>query len=327
MHPTLASHLGSPSQSAVTDPVFVVGAVRSGTTLLRLMLDHHPRIALHFEFEFAVEMISATGKLPALEDFHRHLQQDRIFRLSGATIDPELDYLALVNSFLQQKRQRDGKVLVGATVHRQFDRLPRLWPHARYLHLLRDGRDAGRSSMAMGWAGNMYHGVSRWMQAEAEWDAMRKNIPSDRRLEVVYEQLIEDPRRVLTEICHFLGEEFDEAMFRYAETSSYGLPDPRLTQQWKRKLSDDQIQLAEARIGDMLVERGYELSGLPRKTLSARDLARLKRQDWYRRARFRMQRYGLPLFTLDYLARHLRLGPLARACRQRIQNIDNSHLD
>ena len=40
--------------AVISRPIFLVGAERSGTTLLRLMLDHHPNIAFHSEFAFAI---------------------------------------------------------------------------------------------------------------------------------------------------------------------------------------------------------------------------------------------------------------------------------
>lgn len=48
----------------IESPVFLVGSERSGTTLFRLMLDHHPQIAFFFEFEYAVAMMSPTGSSP-----------------------------------------------------------------------------------------------------------------------------------------------------------------------------------------------------------------------------------------------------------------------
>src|SRR5262245_28549711 len=136
-------------------PVFLVGAERSGTTLLRLMLDHHPQIAFHFEFEFAVDRISLDGVLPALVDYHRWLISNRVFQHAGWSIDPELDYPHLVDSFLRQKQQlAGGKRLVGATVHRNFQHLRSIWPDARFVHIVRDGRDVSRSVVMMGWAGN-----------------------------------------------------------------------------------------------------------------------------------------------------------------------------
>ncbi len=104
-------------------PYFIVGSERSGTTLLRLMLDYHPRLACLFEFDYSVDQVGADGSFPDLEDYRAWLPTRRSFYTSGASIDPSLNYRELVDSFLEQKRQRGGKEFIGGTVHRHFDRL------------------------------------------------------------------------------------------------------------------------------------------------------------------------------------------------------------
>src|SRR5262249_54027367 len=117
------------------DPVFLVGSERSGTTLLRLMLDHHPAIAFHSEFEYAVAKMDNPAEWPCLDEYCRYLTSDRIFNGDGFLIDRSLSYPALIDSFLCQKRDAAGKPIVGATVHLDFDRLMRIWPQARFIHL------------------------------------------------------------------------------------------------------------------------------------------------------------------------------------------------
>lgn len=325
MTATAPNH-SNPEAATATAPTFLVGSVRSGTTLLRLMLDHHPELALHFEFEHAVDRIGDDGALPSIDAYHDYLRQDRIFLLSGLEIDESLPYRQLVASFLDQHRRRNGKRLAGATVHHGFEKLPHVWPEAKYVHLVRDGRDVARSIIQMGWAGNMYCGVDRWIEAETAWQRLREKLPADQRLEVRYEDLIRDAEATLTEVCRFIGVEFDPAMFDYAENSTYGLPDPKLLNQWRRKLTAHEVQLAESRIGDLLVERGYDLSGHPRLEISAAQARRLRRDDWAKRARFRMNRYGLPLFFEDYAARKLGVKPWARSTKRRLDAIDNEHI-
>ncbi len=133
----------------IKTPIFLVGAERSGTTLLRLMLDHHPQIAFNSEFEYVVDRISADGHFPDLPCYHDYLSSRWIFKDSHFQIDPNLDYPNLVNSFLQQKQKRDQKARIGATVHHQFHYLCKNWPQAKFIHLLRDGRDVARSNNAL----------------------------------------------------------------------------------------------------------------------------------------------------------------------------------
>lgn len=70
--------------------VFIVGAERSGTTLLRLMLDRHPDIAWCSEFEYAVDKIDSTGHWPEINSYCDWLKTNRIFQCHGFVIDRSL---------------------------------------------------------------------------------------------------------------------------------------------------------------------------------------------------------------------------------------------
>jgi len=310
----------------IREPVMLVGSERSGTTLLRLMLDHHPEIACLAEFEFAVDMVADRGEWPPLPEFRSWLQTHRDFLEYEFHVDPDLTYPELVDGFLEQKRERDGKPLVGATVHRHFDRLLHIWPDARFIHLLRDGRDVAASVVAMGWAGNTWTGVERWVEAERLWESLRDRIAATRRIDVRYEQLVASPVEVLTEICRFLGTSFDERMFDYAATTSYSKPDAKLAYQWKTKQTGRQVQLVEARVSDMLTERGYALSGLSTLEVTGRLERALRFQDRLARSRARIRMYGLRLFLEDVLSRRLGLDSWQEVVKIRLNSIDRELL-
>lgn len=289
----------------VDSPVFLVGSQRSGTTLLRLMLDHHPRIAFNLESEYLVRQVSDDGKHPDMAQYRAWLREDRMFQHSRFSVDERLDFLGLVNDFLGQKRARDNKEIVGATVHVQFRKLHRIWPHARYVHIYRDGRDVANSTMRMGWAGNLYVAADMWLAAENEWDALRALLPRDAWCEVRYEDLIVSPERELKRICGFLGVEFSERMFDYASKTTYALPDVKLNYQWKAGMPRREVQRLEAKTADRLSSRGYELSGYPRVSVPL-----LMRRWLYLQSRagaflFRLQRYGTVLTLREMLSRRL----------------------
>lgn len=314
------------SGTRVRTPIFLVGCVRSGTTLLRLMLDHHPKVAFQEEFEYVIETLPQNGGWPDLEAYHEWLSTHRIFLWSGFQVDRRLDYVSLCNSFLEQKRLRDRKGIVGATVHHDFDRLLRIWPDAKFIHLLRDGRDVARSIVQFGWAGNLWTAADRWIAVERLWERMRSDVPADRRLEVCYETLIRRPRETLEEICEFIGVEFNEQIFDYAKNSTYELPDPTLLEQWRTKLTRQQLQLIETRIGDLLFERGYELSGLPRLNITPAMERRLRRQDWRARVLARIKAYGALLFASEFLARRCRINCWYRHVRLKMNRIELARL-
>ena len=288
----------------VASPVFLVASVRSGTTMLRLMLDHHPGLAFFHEFHYVVEKLPESG-WPELRDYYEFLKGDRIFLDSRVEIDATLDYPRLVNDFLVQKRERDRKPLVGATVHVHFDRLLRIWPDARFIHLLRDGRDVARSRVELGWAGNMYTGVQSWIDAERLWAKLVDEVPASRRMEVRYERLVCEPEAELARICEFLGLTYDPAMLSYDLDSTYSKPDAGLIDQWRRKLPGGAVRLAESRIGAMLVERGYELSDQAPIRIGPIGRWLIRVDDRWKRIRSRWRARGASLFVAESLMRAL----------------------
>lgn len=307
-------------------PLFLVASERSGTTLLRLMLDSHPQLAWNEEFEFAVDYMPPAGGFPSIEDYHRALEHDFVFPASRFSIDRTLSYPELLNSFLAQKLARDKKPIIGATVHRYFNRLLRVWPDARFIHLIRDGRDVAQSIMEMGWAGNAWRASLYWEEAELDWDRLSRQLPKDRSITVRFEDLVTHPTRVLEEICAFCGVSFDPAMLEYHRTSTYGPPDAKMVASWKRKMSVREVREVESAVGPLLVQRGYALSGCPPLSLSRPMRALLKAHDTYGRLRFRIGRFGLNLVFQDILARRINIRPWRERVQLRLYEIERLYL-
>ena len=311
--------------SLISQPVFLVGAERSGTTLLRLMLDRHPQIAFYSEFEYAVDYFVGNN-WPQLKDYYKCLETDRLFQSSNFAIDLNLNYPQLVNSFLWQKRDRAKKPIVGATVHRHFDRLLKIWSDARFIHIVRDGRDVARSCIGMNWAGNVWTGIDRWIEAEQLWSQLKTTISPAQYTEVRYETLITKPVETLTHLCNFIGTPYNPAMLSYPQTTTYDLPDVKLLWQWKHKLSEREIQLIEAKTGNMLVERGYQLSGLPSITVNSAIEQMLKLHNKWSVMRGRISIYGLPLIMSSFLSRQLEIETWSKRVQLEFNNIDTARL-
>ncbi len=323
---SVSTDMRAATARAQQEPFFLVGSERSGTTLLRLMLAHHHQIECAPEFEFLVEALPPEAGWPALEPYWDWLAVNRIFLPHGLAIDRGLDYPRLAQSFVAQYCARSGKPIHGATCHKHFDRLLRIWPRARFVHIVRDGRDVARSCIGMGWAGNVWHGAERWIEAETLWERLAPRVEAARRIELRYEDLVREPERELARLCAFLGTQYDAGMLDYSRDSSYERPDPKLIAQWKKKLAPAELALLEARIGPLLRQRGYEESGVPAARVGrARRLA-LALQDRRARFRFRRERYGLAHLVQSRLARLLGRSAWQRRLQLAQNEIDNRHL-
>ena len=310
----------------IDDPVFLVCSERSGSTLLTHMLDHHPQMAWALALEFAVTLVPAPGQWPSLEVYHDYLDTHLFFQTSGLTIDRRLGYVALVHDFLAQERARKNRPLVGAAVHRNFDRLPWLFPSRRFIHLVRDGRDVSRSLIGLGIAGNVWRGAAWWTAAETLWDSLRARLPAERIHEVRYESLVRAPEDTLRGICAFIGVPYSERMLSYPDDTNYQPVDPGRVEQWRRHLTSGDVRVIESIAAPLLVARGYQLSGLPPLRIGSLRRGWLREHDRYHRVRFRVARDGFSLTAADFVARRLRLRAAVRRLLVRRNAIEMQYL-
>lgn len=207
---------------------FVVGAGRSGTTLLRLMLAGHSRLHIPPETWFIeplVEQLPLTAPL-------KPAQLDAALRImTGHERWPDMDFPAdalrcqalamaaptlgsVIALVYARQAELSGKQRVGGKTPHYLAILPQLatlFPAARFIHLIRDGRDVAISWIDAGW--NRYHQRGFEWRAAMRWREFYQTSPwHDRVLEVRYEALVREPEATLRTICSFLGEVFEPGM-------------------------------------------------------------------------------------------------------------------
>jgi hypothetical protein len=268
------------------------------------MLDFHPEVAFIEEFEYVTDLVGPDGTYPDLDTYGRFLETNRVFQTSGFSFRQDRGYRELVDGFLRQRQAKAGTPVVGATLHFGFSKALELWPGAKLIHLIRDPRDVAPSVIKMGWAGNTWRALDKWLEAEDEWDRVAPMLGPDRKLSVRYADLVSDHEAVLTDICDFMGVEYSERMLDYAAKTDYDLPDPSAATRWPQTLSKREIQLAEARIGlDRLRAKGFEPSGLRTIEVGARHRLWLEWHDRACRLRARTEQNGLRHTVEDLLAR------------------------
>lgn len=300
---------------SASDPpaYFLVEASRSGSTLLRVMMDCHPDISIirHSAIEMGLQYMNDDGVAATnLQPYYWELGGSYGIRESGVIIDRSMTLHDCLRDQLAQLARSSSKPILGGSLHHNFPRLLFVFPNARFIYLYRDGRDVARSGMALGWYDNYWTAVEAWMTAELQAKQMRSRLPAERWIEICYEDLILHPREILGRICEFMGTSYDEAIFDYTNVTRYKEPDPTLVEQWRGKMSSAEIQVAEARIGQLLEDRGYPLSGLPRIDVSPAAARRYSTKGvWKARVR-RARRIGLFNFITEVLTRKLGMDGL-----------------
>jgi hypothetical protein len=298
------------------DAVFLYGALRSGTTLLRLMLDAHPQLSCPGEMDFLFDFLPPGATADTAYD-RAALEGSRIFRAHDVDFRDIPVPDPTPRRLLERIRSR-GDVAI-PVAHRGLERMLEIYPDMPILHLVRDPRDVARSSIGMGWAGDVYHGASHWIDTERDWQKVAPRLVPDQVLTVKYEDLIAEPEKNLAAICAFAGVPYDPAMMEFSASTTYDKPDPKFAEQWRRKLTPHEIGLVEGRVGPLLEQRGYAPSGHPPVTPEGMSrlllVARNKQYTWAHRIR----RYGVRDPLIVAMAR--RLGVSAPAARRRMDQI------
>lgn len=290
-------------------PFFLYGALRSGTTLLRLILNQHSQVHSLEETDFLFDYArtDASGPGGMLHD-RDGIESDVFFRLYGIAM-PEGQGADLTHRLITAISDKVPGSTPCLDIHRHVSQAAEQFPEAKFIHLLRDPRDVARSSVGMGWAGHSYYGVAHWIDTEADWDAA--NLPPERALTVRFEDLILDLDAGLRDICEFLGIPYEPEMLEYHKHASYDPPDPAIAYKWKKKALTRDIALIEGRAGDLMTARGYSLSGEP-ATPGWLEAMGLSGENRLKRWQYNVRRYGLRLFAGHHLARIFRLRGLER---------------
>lgn len=304
------------------DVIILYGALRSGTTMLRLMLAQHPALACRGETDFLFDHLHRDGETWRYD--RARLSLSRIYRASPLDLPDELDGTAALMHMIEQICDKPGArpVLV---LHRHADKALSLLPGATVIHLLRDPRDVARSAIGMGWAGNVYHGVGLWMETEDDWKTGAERHAAKAH-DIRFEALVARPQETLHSLCAFLGVDYAPAMLDYDAKSTYAKPDARLATQWQRKLGPREIRRVEARLGERLHASGYAPSGLPLLRLSSAERLWLGLQNWVTTKSRLIRRYGLVNVLERKLARLAGLSTLEARAQARIDEITARYL-
>jgi hypothetical protein len=276
-----------PVQSVV--PIFVSSG-RSGLTLLRMIFDSHPELTVAHEPRFlatmapnharyerdgALDIDHFLGDLYAVSNFRRLGLPREELRAALEDQRPS-GFADAVRIVFEMYAQSRGKDLYGdkTPLYISFmEPIGGLFPEARFVHLVRDGRDVVLAYLERDKGpATVAEGAFHWKLRVSRGHRAGQGLGPDRYREFHYEDLIDDPEVTVRAICDYLGLDFHEEMLDYKGTAERFLAEAKnpadhqhLTMaptkgliDWRRSMSSDDLALFEAIAGDTLEAVGYE---------------------------------------------------------------------
>jgi len=326
-------------------PIYIIGTGRSGTTLLRQMLNAHPRIHILHESAIYFYRALAPRRAPVSQWLERYfetfsfawlrLSRDEVRRALFARADATSD-AAAVRTLLQCAAEQRGKPRCGdkdPLCTMSLDRIFAEFADPRVIYVSRDPRPTVLSLSRMPWAasGVLLNSLFCRLQFEQTKPYL------DRILEVRLEDLAAAPRAVLESVLHFVGEPWDEAVLDHVRRADRAdvapLPWFAAAQEqpptieaaersWRTRLTLAEIHIIEQLTRPILKRYGYPLvddaagvgfNQAARAVLAERYkiLPALRRALAYRRRLVRHMR-GLERYPpQEALAASLQLNPAA----------------
>lgn len=282
-------------------PLFLLGSQRSGTTMLRLMMNNHPQLAIPHETAFITiyyKKLANYGDLTDDDNLRRlfdDVSQHPLVKRGKLIKDPETvlsrpikSYRDLVDAIFQAYANSLGKPRWGDKTPfytSDIDVLHRVFPDAKFLHLVRDGRDVVLSQKSIEWmSGNLLKLVLDWQWKTTIAHKVGSAL-GDNYLEIRYEDLVRRPEETLRQICTFIDEPYAPAMLSYSEKAqavvpteslkwhrnSIKPPDPSQLDKWKTGLPKAERIIFEQLAGETLDLFGYEREHLS-PTIASRAL-------------------------------------------------------
>lgn len=273
-----------------SSPVLIVGSPRSGTTLLQLMVNAHPNIAIYGEVHYFDQIVPLKKLVFPLQTFtdidNFFLLVNNIYNIQYLPNAKEFFeqvkeklkdekkptyekfYLYLLREYAQQERAN----IYGdktPTYIRYLQDIINLFPNAKIIHIIRDPRAVVASLLKTPFASNcVVTNALKWrIDIQSSFGTVRD---SNSYLELRYEDLILKPEIRLKKICHFIGEIYDSNMLNFYKNSKEYIKDEpwkdnvhypvsnTSINKWEKDLSQTQIFIIEKIIGSNLLSKfGY----------------------------------------------------------------------
>jgi hypothetical protein len=232
-------------------PIFIVGCQRSGTTLLRLILDAHPNISCGPETLFLADFAERlTGE--------RHWQHLAQFGFpKGYWHEKVAGLFDAVQSDYARGRGKARWADKTARYAVHLDQIDLLFPTCQVVHIIRDGRDVVASHRDRWGYLSALKAVRKWpWYVRAARAAGARLAAQGRYHEVRYEELVTDPEATLRELLDFLGEPWDDAVLEHDRWPHDVQPRYLAFASSRRAASGEQGAIYRSRVGSGRRELG-----------------------------------------------------------------------
>jgi len=284
----------------IREPIlFIFGVPRSGTTFLNSIVREYYGYGLCSEGQWVVKYARRLSRYGDLEKWrniqrliHDILTQDMfaIFRTiysqrlgKPVRIDEEhvwselreRSYPGVVYAIFSSVARQMGKERVGNKNPSYWQILPQLatwFPEAKFLHIVRDGRDTALSLLKVPWGpSNVFSCAKMWTRALAGVETFQSQFTTARVLTVRYEDVLINPADVAERLSTFLGLTLSpDGPTRLAMEIQKGGRSHNFNK-WKTHMSENDIRVFEAVAGSWLQHYGYEVKcECPKVSLSGR---------------------------------------------------------
>jgi Sulfotransferase family len=274
-------------------PIFIVGASRSGTSLIRNILNRHPRIAIcgetHFH-HYVYKRRRSFGDLTDLKNRRRLIEEYLALKRLRFITDPAgltetllrqgTSYQALFTNFVKYHTVSGSKQRWGEKTpqHAFFaETLCEWYPAGTILHMIRDPRDVVASLQRMPWAHDtVVPNARRWLSHNL---AAHRCNGAPQYFPVHYEALVAQPEQEVARICARLGEEYFPGLLDPTGHQVYpppapwtqGATQPITTERlgsWRQELTPKQVAQIEWIVGPHMETFGYERASDPPSSLT-----------------------------------------------------------
>ncbi len=273
--------------------------MRSGTTLLRLMLNESPDMSIPAESHFVARLVKTFAPGHELSDAERQWAVDFIisrpeWQRDFTTTDDELRAAVLAESgatTLEQLLDRVFRAEIASTGKPRWgdktpaylyfaDRILAHFPAAQVVAIVRDPRDVFLSLRQYDWVGRTTWSIGSYLQKCGNLvNRWSQDFDASRFVVVRYENLVLDTEDTLRQLCDTLALEFDQGMLSFFESADDNVQDwefdigahtklrrnVRATDvsRWKREGDPGQIAEVESLTTSVIQRYGYE-SAVPR---------------------------------------------------------------